>query len=62
MKTTMIQSEIEEAIRDYFGSRFSLDANEKIVVELATTDDADGFEARIEITSEHGRAAPNTTG
>lgn len=62
MKLVMNQSEVEEAIRAFLGSHFSFDANEKVTVELAATQDADGFEARIEITSEHRGAVPKTTG
>jgi hypothetical protein len=62
MEIIMDQSEIEEAIRAHLGSYFTLNANEKMVVELATAHDSDGFEARIEITSEQKGAAPNTTG
>ena len=61
MKMTMNQSEIEQAIRAHLGSYFTLNANEKIVVELASTRGADGFEAKIEITNEHGSAVSNTS-
>jgi hypothetical protein len=52
MQITLIQTEIEEAIRNYVNNQVNLKPGMRIDIELAATRGADGFKATIDIVRE----------
>jgi hypothetical protein len=61
MQIIIIQSEIEQAIRDYVNARLKVADGNEIIIDLAATRGDKGFTATIDIVAQSGQAAPAPT-
>lgn len=58
MQITLVQTELEQAIREYVGRQLTVANGTEMVIELSATRGAEGFKAIIDIQPAKSPAAP----